>query len=698
MALYPVLMAEYPNCSVSVQAVNALIMRDCDLVESDWKIKGNGAVVIDGRLRIDFSAPLEDLHAPNAQAFAASDKESPQQALVAYICRADLPQRLHFYTALEDRAINGILKVFHSGVVEIDGDHRRYFILERPIGGRVMNMSAQNRGFSEPIVTERFLPVLIEILDSLDHQDLTHRRIRPENLYYRDKGQQALVLGEGFTEPPGYSQPAIFETVERSMAHPIGRGEGTGSSDLYALGVTLTMLLKGDDPTAGKSDRQIQEMKMSKGSFVTLVGDHRLTGPTEKLLRGLLNDDISQRWTIEDTKGWSWGNTRSLRHIPSGVRARRPLVIGDEEIFYDRMAALKIATLGDGATEFVKKSGLVGWIKQSLGDKDKAEYVAQAIAEAQPGNSLANDLLVTRVCGALDPLGPVRYRGLALCNDGFGAAVASALGTGDIALQGTLGEFFKTNYLAGWESSQKMSREKSGGDIDYAKLTGWMENAAPGFGLERCLYELNQATPCLSPMIITFGALDLGSVLQCINAAIVSANEGVDIFDRHVAAFVAARSEDAAKLVPALSVSGGDPAERNLTIIGLFGAMQTASDCGALINLAKRMEDRLPPILELYHSKNRRKNLSEQARLHASVGDLSGMFKVVGNRKMRRLDESECRQGAAEYAELNKQLKDLESGSRRITNELKLSGYKAATILGALVLAASLWFSIETGL
>jgi hypothetical protein len=668
------------------------------LVDSEWKIKGTGAVVIDSRLRIDFSAPLEDLHAPNAQAFAASDKENPQQALVAFICRADLPQRLHFYTALEDRHIAGILKVFHSGVVEIDGGHRRYFILERPLGGRIIDLSAQGRGLPEPIVTERFLPVLIDIMDSLEHQGLTHRRIRPENLYYLDKAQQSLVLGEGFTEPPGYSQPAICETVERSMAHPIGRGEGSNSSDLYALGVTLTMLLRGRDPTLGKSEQQIQEMKMSKGSYVTLVGDHRITGPTEKLLRGLLNDDISQRWTIEDTKGWAWGNTRSLRHIPSGVRARRPLIIGGEEIFYDRMAAVKIAGLGDGATEFVKKSGLVGWIKQSLGDKDKADYVAQAIAQAQPGNALANDLLVTRVCGALDPLGPVRYRGLALCNDGFGAAVAAALGTGDLALQGTLSEFFKTSYLAGWEASQKMSRENAGGDIDYAKLTGWMENAAPGFGLERCLYELNQATPCLSPMIITFGALDLGSVLQCINAAIVTANEGVEIFDRHVAAFVAARSEDAAKMVPALSVSGGDPAERNLTIIGLFGAMQTASDCGALINLAKRMEGRLPPILEFYHSKNRRKSLSEQVRLYAAVGDLSGMFKVVGNRQVRRLDESECRQAAAEYAELNKQLEALESGSKRITKELRRSGYKAATVLGALILAVSFWFSIETGL
>ena len=668
------------------------------MTESDWKIKGKGAVVIDGRLRIDFSAPLEELGAPNAQAFAASDMEMPQQSLFALVCRPDLPQRLHFSAALEARPIDGILKVHHSGVVEIDDGHRRYFVQDRPAGGRVMDMAAKNRGLPEPIVTERLLPVLIDVLDNLDHQRLSHRRIRPENLYYLDKDRQVVVLGEGFTEPPGYSQPAVFETIERSMAHPIGRGEGDNSSDLYALGVTIAMLLKGFDPTEGKSDKQIQELKMSKGSFVSLVGDHRVTGPTEKLLRGLLSDDPTERWSIEEAKGWAWGSTRSLRHKPSAVRGRRPLNIAGEDILYDRMAAWKIASMGDGATEFVKQSGLVSWIRQSLGDETRAGFVADAIALAQPGNALANDLLVTRVCGCLDPHGPVRYHGLALCNDGLGAAIASALGTGDLTLQGNLANLFKSNYLAGWESSRKMSRENLGHSVDYAKLTGWMENAAPGFGLERCLYELNQSTPCLSPLIITFGAVDLGGVLQCINAAIVTAGEAVDVFDRHIAAFVAARSEDAGKMIPALSVSSGDPAERSLTILGLFGAMQSASDCGALINLGNRMESRLPPILELYHSRKRRKELSEQARLHAAVGDLSGMFKVVGDRKMRRLDEMERQQAAAEYSELNKQLKALESGTKRITKETRATGYKAATILGSVVLAFSLWFAMAAGL
>ena len=669
-----------------------------ELSDSDWKIKGKGAVVIDGRLRIDFSAPLEELHAPNAQAFAATDSDAPGQSFVALVCRPDLPQRHHVATGLEERHVDGLLKVQRTGVVEIDEGHRSFMILDRPLGGRVMDMTVRNRGIPEPVVTERLLPVMIAALDGLEHIGLTHRRIRPENIYYLDKGQQVFVLGEGFSEPPGYSQPTIYETVERSMAHAIGRGEGDNGPDLYAMGVSVALLLRGSDPTAGKTDRQIQELKMTQGSFVTLVGDLRMTGPTEKLLRGLLCDDVAERWSIEDTKGWAWGSARSLRHKPSAVRARRPLKIGGEDIFYDRMAAWKIASLGDTATEFVKQGGLVAWIRSSLGDEKRAAFVADAIDQAQSDNIQANDLLVTRICGALDADGPVRYRGLAICNDGFGAATASALGTGDLKLQNTLAELFRSNYLAGWESSQKMTRENAGGNINYADLTRWMENAAPGFGLERCLYELNQSTPCLSPMIITFGALNLGSVLQSINAAIVEAGETVEIFDRHVAAFVAARSEDAAKLVPALSVSVGDPAERSLTLLGLFGAMQESSGCGALINLAGRMESRLTPILDLYNSKARRKAMSEQAHLYAAVGDLVGMFGVVGDRKVRRQDQQESGKAAAEYAELGRELTALESGSTRITRELRQSGYKMATIFGAVVLVFSLWFTFDIGL
>jgi hypothetical protein len=46
------------------------------------------------------------------------------------------------------------------------------------------------------------------------------------------------MLGECVSETSGVSQPAIFEPIERAMALPTGRGEGTPPDDMFALGVT----------------------------------------------------------------------------------------------------------------------------------------------------------------------------------------------------------------------------------------------------------------------------------------------------------------------------------------------------------------------------------------------------------------------------------------------------------------------------
>ena len=90
--------------------------------------------------------------------------------------------------------------------------------------------------------------------------------------------------------------------------------------------------------------------------------------------------------------------------------------------------------------------------------------------------------------------------------------------------------------------------------------------------------------------------------------------------------------------------------------------------------------------------------MSEQAHLFAAVGDLAGMFRVVGDRKVRRQDQMESGKAAEEYAELGRQMADLEGGSKRITRELRQSGYRMATLLGVVVLVLSLWFSFDSGL
>ncbi len=665
---------------------------------SNWKINSGEAVSFDDRYRIDLGVPLSDLDSPNAQAFAATDRDAAEGSVFALVCRADLPQRHHAAQMVADKTPKNTLALRASQFVAIGNEIRPVMILERPVGGRLSDSLTNRKGLAEPVVTDRILPRLIEALAEFDHQGIAHRRIRLENIFYMDRERQRVVLGECFTEPPGYSQPALYETLDRGMADPIGRGEGGTGTDLYALGVAITLLLNGRNPVEKLTSDELWEQKMSHGSYVTLMGSQKISGPAERMLRGLLCDDSGERWSMEDAEGWVWGSARRLQHKPSGVRARRPVRINGKDIMYDRMAALEIGRLGDAGSEIAKGDKLANWVRGGLDDLGRHSAIVAAHESARSGDGVAAGILATRVCAILDPSGPVRFRGLAICLDGFGAAVASALSSGDVELHNKLTDLFASNYLSGWEAWDERQGENSSTGANFGAIRSYVENSAPGFGLERCLYELNTATPCLSPPIAAAGALDLGDLLRAIEEVLEKPKDDFEILDRHIAAFVASRSTDAVKAIPRLAMDGGDPAERRLKVLGLFAILQHVTKCGPLPNLCQWMSARMPPVLDLFHSRSRRKNLAQDIELAVANGDLVDMHNSVGAPRIRHQDRAEMFAAAEEYADLEAHLEGLENGGPVMNVEARTTGYRMATLLGAIAVGISVWFTSTIGL
>ena len=670
--------------------------------ENGWKIKSSTAVVVDRRYRIDLSTPVVGLDSPNAQAFAASDNEAggedPDKQQFALICRSDLAQRHHIADKQLANEFEGVLQPHACGYVAIDGNVKPYLVLERPLGGRVMENHASGKGLVEPIVTDRILPKVIAALASFNQRVSSHRRLRPENLFYLDQACKEVVLGECFSEPPGYSQPTFMEPIERGMASPAGRGEGSIKDDLYALGVTAALLLQGKDPTANLSADEVWASKMSQGSFVALVGDIRISAPTDKLLRGLLCDDPEKRWSLEDAQNWVWGTGTRLTHTPVGARSARPLKIGSKDILYDRLAAQELGMGGDAVNEVIKSGKLLTWVREGLKDRDRAIRIKDLIEDATIAGEEAKSLLVTRICQCLDPLGPVRYGGQSIHRDGFGAAVAIAMQKDDLATQTVISDLFRSGFLNANASRRNPEGDFAGSQVNHRQMQQFVENGAPGFGLERCLYELNTATPCISPLIIEAGAVDLGGVLKALNEAVVKAGSNVEVLDRHVAAFVAARSTYAAKEIPKLAVEGADPAERRLAVLGLFAAIQDVSNCGPLPELASWMDGRMSPVLDLFKNRGRRERLKSEAKMAASLGDMVGMFRVLGSPQSRAEDLQGLKVAQKEYAGLSDRLARLEEGGDVRNPETRDQGYVVAKYIGIGAVVLSLWFIFAIGL
>ena len=128
-------------------------------------------------------------------------------------------------------------------------------IYGRPLGGRLVSVIASGEiQVNEYDIQSRIIEPLIQAVSALDARNIRHRSIRPKNLFFMDEEKEELVLGDFMTAPEGFDQPIVFETIERGMASPGGRGEGGIGEDLYALGVTLVFLIQGANPVSNLND------------------------------------------------------------------------------------------------------------------------------------------------------------------------------------------------------------------------------------------------------------------------------------------------------------------------------------------------------------------------------------------------------------------------------------------------------------
>src|SRR5690606_102708 len=221
-----------------------------------------------------------------------------------------------------------LLKLVEAGVVNWTPEGRQLFafVFDMPPAKRLMAPGSHK---ALRIPEERIVAALIEpavgVLAELRDADIVHGALSPDNIFMAGaNGAEAAVLGECLTSAPGFRIHPSFETIERGMAQPSGRGPGSVKNDLYTLGICIAIALRGFNPLAGKSVDQIIEDKIEHGTYACLVGSERLSAGITELLRGLMHDDESGRWTLDDVLRWMEGRRLSAKQPYVMPTAARP--------------------------------------------------------------------------------------------------------------------------------------------------------------------------------------------------------------------------------------------------------------------------------------------------------------------------------------------------------------------------------------
>ncbi|MEX0695922.1 MAG: serine/threonine protein kinase [Dongiaceae bacterium] len=656
------------------------------------------SVTLAGRYRIFPGMPRPELASPAVPAFAAVDSHKEGRLLVAL-----LPPR---HLALREEALGIVRRLDRAPVMApvewgpvdwLGGGQRPVVVFAAPGGGRLMAAAGEPiPPLSEDALVRKVLRPLSVALKELREARLVHGGIRPDNLFYRDSAAGEAVLGDGCTTPPSFAQPVAFVSIEDGMANPAGRG-GDFVADLYALGATLAALLLGHRPGSQLDDDALIAAKIGQGSFAALIGQLRLSTTMTEVLRGLLCDDRAERWTLDDLDLWFDGRRLTPRSPGLAQQAARPLVFEGVEYLTRPALAQAFARNWERAVVAVQDGDIEPWLRRSLGDVERANLVAADLAAAgAESEGVSGDRLLARVLVALDPAAPLRYRDVASRIGSLGPALADDFDRPDRVK--VFAEMIRNKLPQLWMQTQAaVLPEFVGLRKIFDKLDFIIDKHGPGYGIERCLYELNPALPCRSPLVEQQCVVSLKTLLPALDRA-AAANAGSEPVDRHIAAFVAARIGWSIDRDLAGLAATDNPTQRRLSILRLLALVQQAAPTDGLTGLGAWVVALLDPIVESYHYRPFKDSLRKQLGPLARQGRFAEIVALIDNPETLRRDRHGFALARRHYAAAQRETVWLAEGGLSAPERVQLAAHRAAAVtcatIGGLTLAGVALFLV----
>lgn len=635
-------------------------------------------------------ARLPALDSPTAEAYQVVDLHGGAANLYALVCAPRLPARNEALPGFAQIVQMPLVVPEEWGVIDWPPERgrRMALVLHQPVGTRLLAPGADEiPRMREDELKYRVLIPLMPALKAMSLRSLTHCAIRLDNLFYGDAEGKTVMLGEGVSGPPGYAQPAVYETIERAMAIPAGRGPGRQGDDLYALGVALMLLLLGRDPCAGMSAEEIVAAKLSRGTYALFVGGDRLSLPLMELFRGLLCDDTRERWNLPDLEAWVAGRRMSPKQPSLPPKTQRPFELAGQNYWTARTLAHAMANNWDEACAAVDAGRLVEWVRRSLADEARANAISDTIQSCRAKASspaLARDLSVALALIVLDPQAPLRFKSLAANVDQLGPALAIEFDRKDVRT--AYAEIIRGRLPQAWfVAQQKIPAERNHvrKDFDQAGdlLAQWGSEAA----IVYCLYEFNSDWPCQSPLVQRDHVLGAGELLASLDRLAAEGAPDTAPLDLHIAAFCAVRLRRTPKRLLERLLQPGDEGETRLATLDLLAQVQRQDGPGRVPHLAAWLVRRLGPSLEGFHNRVYREELRKAVSRLAQEGDLKDLSSLINNPGVRQQDVAGFAQAQAYYQQIINEIKWLEAGGLTNRQHIMRGSRHVSTIISAVL-------------
>lgn len=587
---------------------------------------------------------------PGVRGYEAKDRRQ-ESDLVALLCdRETLPRVTHIGSYKSLRNTN-LMTLVEAGIVDWPAENRQKFsfVFERPRGRRLLETpDGVPMKLSEDGIIPYMVEPIVRLLAGFRNVELVHGAINLGNIFMAgNEGQESTILGECLSTALGLRQNPIYETQARAMAQPSGRGPGSVSDDLYALGVCVAMVARGENLMKGKTWAQIIHDKIDQGSYATIIGKERIPGGLSEFLRGVLSDDENQRWGLDEVLTWLEGRRLSPKQARVTLKAARPMSFHGQKYWDLRSLGQAFSENVLEAAMEVEKGQFDTWLKRNFDDKGLDLRLGRVWDREKQS---PKDRMISFVIMAMDPLAPIRFKGLSMFPDGFGTALAHATARGEDTQY--YGEILHQQLFNAWVS-------QSFDDIpDAAGILAMLERCRtaltqkmPGYGLERIIYMLNVEAPCMSPLLKNFFVLSPGGLLLALENISRQPNRPEALLDRHMIAFISVREP---KMIDSNFgyVNSASRGQQLVGIIRVMAGIQRRFSVGNVPGLCSWLISLIPPMIDLLNDRDLRQDLSKRVNALQGSGNLTALLDLVDDPIMIRDDAARFSYAQQEYAAL----------------------------------------------
>ena len=642
-----------------------------------------------GNFRVFLDLRMPEFDMGHCKAYSADNLRREEGSAFALVTDPVIPTRHDHLTFLTGMHMAGQIDLIDYETAYWPPIGRKTMVIfyEKPAGGKVVPRSNKKLAIDEHDISSVVVEPLINAMQAFSDKGLAHRNIRADNLFFADPMREKVVLGDCASGPPGYDQPAVYETTARMSADPAGRGTGNISDDFYALGMTLAELGIGRLPLKKLNDQEITELKLAKGSFQAIASQEKLPLVLIEPVRGLLCDDPEDRWGFAELHAWLDGRRTKPVQSNTEKRAARSQNLAGRDYYTVRSLAQGIAKNWVTALAPLRDSTVEVWLRRGLGDNDRAKALSDAIRQLQWAGAdkrSAEDVLVARSILILDPTGPIRFKGFSAMVDGLGFMLSYDVQHGrgpqrfaDVIVRDIPSFWFgrQMGYSPEVQKQQQL----------YKNLRYYIQQQSAGYGYERCLYATVRNQHCLSPLVEEEYVVEIADLLPALEKAAETASEESWPVDRHIAAFIATRLEDDVEGQLMAMQNPSDEVEYSRAIISMLAIVQWRHGPDNLPNLSHWVARLMEPAIKVFHSKARRERVETEIPKLAKRGNLVELYNLINDEQERRKDQSEFVEAVAEYSEAESEVFDLESSGPARLELAEKVGQQAAAFASTMI-------------